>query len=268
MPFYTPSSDNVKFGRGRIFFDQFIDAGLRNGQFIHLGNCDRFAIGIAPEELTMTDYTTETSAPYKSVTTKIEIPINISGFEFADRNLRLIFMGDQTTYTQTAHTETAETMAAASLTELLGSFFQLGKRSITSITEITQGTTTLVDGTDYELYDALAGVVRILPTGSTVADGTALLATYVAAAISTGLPVIRGATKTAVQGRILYVPANTTGPEDEVTVWNAKLTPDGDVPFISDEFAKWNLTGSVQSDAAGSYGGSSTNPYFQVIQRA
>jgi hypothetical protein len=267
MAYNTPSSDNVKFGRGRIFFDQFTDAGVRNGQYIHLGNCDRFAIGIAPEELTLTDYTTETSAPYKSVTTKIEIPISISGFEFADRNLRLMFMGDKTTYTQTAHTATAETIAAASLTELLGSFFQLTRRSITSITEITQGTSTLASGTDYELYDALAGVVRILPTGAVV-DGTALLATYVAAAISTGLPVIRGATKTAVQGRLLFVPANTTGPEDEVTVWNAKLTPDGDVPFISDEFAKWTLTGSVQSDAAGSYGGSSSNPYFQVIQRA
>jgi hypothetical protein len=264
----TPSSDNVVFGRGRILFDQFTSAGLRNGQYIHLGNCDRFAIGIAPEELTMTDYTTESSAPYKSVTTKIEIPINISGFEFADRNLRLIFMGDRTDYTQTAHTATAETIAATTLTELLGSFFQLGRRSITSATLFQDATDTLVSGTDWELYDASSGVVRILPTGVTVADGGELTANYVAAAISTAIPVIRGATETAVQGRILYIPANTTGPENEVVVWNAKLTPEGDVGLISDEFAKWNLTGSVQSDSAGSYGGSTTDPYFRILQRA
>lgn len=269
MAYFTPSSDNVVFGRGRILFDQFTAAGIRTGQYIHLGNCDRFAIGITPEELEMVDYTTETSAPYKSVNTKTSIPISISGFEFADRNLRIIFMGDKTSYTQTAHTQTAETIAASTLTELKGSLFQLARRSITSAT-LLQGTTTLVSGTDWELYDASAGVVRLLPTSATIADGTAITANYVAAALSgaSAIPVIRGATQTAVQGRILFIPANTTGPENEVVVWNAKLTPDGDVALISDEFAKWNLTGSVQSDAAGAYGGSSDNPFFQVIQRA
>jgi len=269
MPFTTPSSDNVVFGRGRILFDQFTAAGLRTGQYIHLGNCDRLALGIAPEELTMTDYTTETSAPYKSVTTKIEIPISISGFEFAAANLKLIFMGDKTSHTQTAHTATAEAVAASTLTDVKGSFFQLGRRSISSAT-VLQGTATLVSGTDWELYDALAGVIRLLPSGTTVVDGTAITANYVAAAHSgaSAIPLIRGATQTAVQGRLLFVPANSTGPENELTVWNAKLTPDGDVSFISDEFAKWNLSGSVQSDAAGSYGGSSANPYFQILQRA
>jgi hypothetical protein len=269
MAYNTPSSDNVVFGRGRILFDRFTDAGVRTGQFIHLGNCDRLAIGVAPEELTMTDYTTESSAPYKSVTTKIELPINISGFEFAEPILRLIFMGDKTTHTQTAHTATAEAVAAATLTDLKGSFFQLGRRSITSAT-VLQGTATLVSGTDWELYDALAGVIRLLPASATIADGTAITANYVAAALSgsSAIPVVRGATKTAVQGKLLFIPQNTTGPKNELIVWNAKLTPDGDVGFISDEFAKWNLSGSVQSDSAGSYGGSTSDPFFRILQRA
>jgi hypothetical protein len=268
MSYNTPSSDNVVFGRGRILLDRFTDAGVRTGQYIHLGNCDRLAIGISPEELTLTDYTTETSAPYKSVNTKIDIPINISGFEFAEPILRLIFMGDKTSYTQTAHTATGETVAASTLTDLKGSFFQLTRRSITSAT-LLQGTVTLASGTDWELYDALAGVVRLIPSGA-AADGTVLTANYVAAALTgaSAIPVVRGATKTSVQGRLLFVPQNTTGPKNELVVWNAKLTPDGDVSFISDEFAKWNLTGSVQSDAAGSYGGSTTDPYFRVLQRA
>jgi hypothetical protein len=268
MPYNTPSSDNVVFGRGRILFDQFTAAGLRTGQYIHLGNCDRFAIGISPEKLEMVDYTTETSAPYKSVTTKIAIPINISGFEFADRNLRLIFMGDRTDFTQSATSETDEELAAATITELKGSFFQTSKRKISNVV-LTQDVNTLVAGTDYEVYDAEAGIIRILPTSSTVADGDALEIDYDAAAIAAAaLPVIRGATKTSVQGQILFIPANTTGPENEVVVWNAELTPDGDVALIADEFAKWNLTGSVQSDAAGTYGGASTDPYFRVLQRA
>jgi hypothetical protein len=266
-PYNTPSSDNVKFGRGKILFDQFVN-GTRTGQYKHLGNCKKFSIGINPEELTMKDYTQESSAPYKRVTTGIEIPITITGFEFAeDPNLKMIFMGDRTNFTQTAHTATAETLAASTLTGLKGSLFQTTRRSLSSAT-VLQGTATMVSGTDWELYDALAGIIRVLPTGS-IADGTVLTANYVAAAISgTELPVIRGATQTSVQGRLLFIPANTTGPKDECVVWNAKLTPDGEVDFIADEFSEWNLTGSVQSDTAGSYGGSSSDPYFRVLQRA
>lgn len=268
MSYNTPSSDNVVFGRGRILLDRFTDAGVRTGQLLHLGNCDRLSIGIAPEKLTMTDYTQESSAPYKEVTTKIDLPINISGFEFAEPILRLIFMGDKTTYTQTAHTQTAETVAPSTLTDLKGSLFQLNRRNISSAT-LLQGTATLASGTDWELYDDLAGVIRLLPAGA-VADGTIITANYVAAAISgaSAIPVVRGATKTAVTGRIIFIPKNTTGPKNELVVWKATLTPDGDVGFISDEFAKWNLTGSVQSDAAGSYGGSSSDPFFRILQRA
>lgn len=265
MATYTPSSDNVTFGRGRVLFSPFV-SGAYTGQFKHLGNCDTFSIGLTPEKVTLTDFTQETSAPYKEVVKKTDMPIKISGFEFASFNMKLAFMGSETSYTQTAATLT-ETLAAASLTGLKGSFFRTVKKQISAPT-LTQGTTTLVSGTDYEIYDAAGGVVRIIPTGGVV-DSTALSIIYTAAALTgTGARAqIVGGAVTSLSGRLVFIPQNTTGPGNEVVVWNASITPDGDIPFIGDDFLKWNLSGSVQSDSACTYGGSAANPYFYVETR-
>lgn len=266
MATYTPSSDNVTFGRGAVWFAQH-SGGAYVNQYRHLGNCDQFSIGLVPEKISLTDYTTETSAPYKEVVKKTDMPIKISGFEFSSFNMKLAFMGSETTYTQTAATLT-ETLAASTLTGLKGSGFKTAKKSIT-VTSILQGTTTLVAGTDYSVADSAGGLIRILPTGSTVTDGTALTIVYVAGALTgtSARTQIVGGAVTSVTGRILFVPDNTTGPDNEVTVWNATLTPDGEIPFIGDDWLKWNLTGSVQSDTAGTYGGSAANPYFFVETR-
>jgi hypothetical protein len=267
MATYTPSSDNVMFGRGKILFAAHV-GGATSNQYIHLGNCDTFSIGVVPEKVSLTNYMTETSAVYKEVVKKVDIPIKISGFEFASSNMKLVFMGDTTSYTQTAATITGETIATASMTGLKGSFFATTKRSISSPTLI-QGTSTLTSGTDYTIEDASRGVIKVLSTGAVVADGTSLLLTYAHAALtgSGALTVVRGGVDTSVEGRLLFLPDNTTGPDNEVQVWNATLTPDGEIPFISDEFAKWNLSGQAQDDSAGTYGGSSSNPYFQVTTR-
>jgi hypothetical protein len=248
MATYTPSSDNVMFGRGKILFAAHV-GGATSNQYIHLGNCDTFSIGVVPEKVSLTNYMTETSAVYKEVVKKVDIPIKISGFEFAA-------------------TITGETIATASMTGLKGSFFATTKRSISSPTLI-QGTSTLTSGTDYTIEDASRGVIKVLSTGAVVADGTSLLLTYAHAALtgSGALTVVRGGVDTSVEGRLLFLPDNTTGPDNEVQVWNATLTPDGEIPFISDEFAKWNLSGQAQDDSAGTYGGSSSNPYFQVTTR-
>lgn len=267
MATYTPSPDNVTFGRGKVMFAPFTTTAAPT-QYFHFGNCDTFSIGVAPETVDMTNFMTETSAPYKSVVKKINIPIKVSGFEFSSFNNKINFMGDATTYTQAAATITGETLASAAITGLKGSFFRTTKRSISGPI-LTQGATTLVSGTDYTLEDTSAGVVKILSTGATVTDGTSLLLTYAHAALTGAnvLTVVRGAVDTSVEGRLLFLPDNTTGPDNEVLVWNATLRPDGDVGFIGDDFLKWNLTGVVQDDSAGVYGGSTVCPYFQVTTR-
>jgi hypothetical protein len=265
MTTYTPSPDNVMFGRGKLFFAEH-SGGAHVNQYVHLGNCDTFSVGVVPEKVSMVNYMTETSAKYKEVNKSIDIPIKASGFEFATSNMKLLFMGDTTSYTQTANTITGETIATAAMTGLKGKFYGTAMRNISGPI-LLQGATTLVSGTDYTIEDASRGVIKILSTGSTVADGTALLLTYAHAAISTALTIVRGGVNTSLEGRFMFMPDNTTGPDNELTIWNASLTPDGDVGFISDDFAKWNLSGQVLDDSAGTYGGSTANPYFQLLTR-
>ena len=78
----TPSTDNVTFGRGKVMFAPFLTTAAPS-QYYHLGNCDTFSIGVAPETVDLTNFMTETSAPYKSVVKKVNIPIKIAGFEFS-----------------------------------------------------------------------------------------------------------------------------------------------------------------------------------------
>lgn len=265
----TPSSTNTIFGRGAIFFDRFSSTGVQSHQWLHLGNCDNFATSISTDTVNMTDYTSFTSTPYATATKATTVGLKISGFEFDAKVMAVVLSGDTSTYTQSASTVTGETIAAASLTGLVGSYFQTANRNISAIT-VKQGTVTLVSGTDWSLHSSLTGLVRIIPTSSTVVDGTALTINYTSAALSgaTALTTVRGFNAAQVQGAILFVPNNTTGPNLEVRIWNCKLSADGDTSLISDDFAKWNLTGTVVADSAAAYGGSTNEPYMRVTKQA
>ena len=266
----TPSPSNTLFGRGQIWFDRYTSTGVANGQFVSLGNCDQFAISTTTDEVDMTDYTQETSAVYNSAIKKTTVALKISGFEISVKNLGILLLGDQTTYTQTAHTAAAqsETLVPASLTSVLGSFFRAPFRNV-SAEVLVQGTNTLVSGTDYEVFDAIAGVFRILPAGVTVVDSTAITYNYVAAAMTgaTAQDVVRAANTVNIKGKLLFIGKPATGPIMEVLAFNVSLAPDGDFPLISDDFLKWSMKGTINSDAVGTYGGSTTNPFYQVSPR-
>jgi len=264
----TPSTNNVVFGRGSILFDRFTAGGVRQNQFVHLGNCDNFATSVATDKVTLTDYTSQTSAPYATANKSTTVTIKIEGFELDTKINAMLFMGDTTSYTQALTTVTTETIAASTLTGLKGSFFTSSLRNVTAATMLF-GTATLVSGTDWELFNSYGGVFHVFPTSGTVVDGTVLKVNYTAAALTApGLDVIRAFNTASIIGRLLFVPNNTTGPNNEVVVWNCSITPDGDIPLISDEFLKWNMVGTAQSDVAGAYGGSSTNPFMQITKRS
>jgi hypothetical protein len=265
----TPSSSNTLFGRGAVLFDRFDANNVAQGQYLHLGDCDQFAISITTDVAELKDFTTSSSAVYNSAVKQTNVNVKISGFEVASKIMAILVLGDLTTYTQTAHTATAqtETLVPASLTGVKGSFFKSPFRSITAPT-LVQGGTTLVSGTDYEIFDANAGVFRILSAGAAV-DSTAITYNYTATVLTgaTAKDVVRAGTSANIKGSLLFLPSNSTGPLIEVRAWNVSLSPDGDIGLISDDWLKWNMKGTVNSDSAGTYGGSTSDPYFRTITR-
>lgn len=264
----TPSSNNVRVGRGSILLDRYTDEGVSSGKFVHLGNCDSLAIAPAVEKLELTDYTQETSANYDERVIKTDVNLTISGFEFDPFAFALAVMGEQTTLTQAGGAVTAEALVSTAVTNVAGSFFKLSNRNVSGVV-LTQGTATLTSGTAWELYNALGGMIWIKPSGG-VTDGTAITAAYTAAALTgtAALDVVRGAVKSAINGKLIHIPRNSSGPKWELEVYKASFAPSGEIGLISDEYGKWTLTGKALSDAEGSYGGSSDDPYFRLIKQA
>jgi hypothetical protein len=260
----APSPTNVQLGRGAIYFDRRTTADSTVGSF-HLGNCDQLSWNTATEQLDLKDFTQQSSSPYTSVVTSTDIKFTVAGFEFSKENWLLATMGDAASYTQSASTATGEVLASATVTGLSGKYFFLAKKKVSSVV-LKQGATTYVLDTDYEVVDADRGIVRVLPAGS-IADGTALTADYSYAAIATGLTRIYGGTNTGIEGKLRFVSNNATGTNYDLTVYNAKLVPNGDINMISDEFNKFTLEGTAQSDATGLYGGSTSSPYYELLEK-
>lgn len=261
----APSASNVSLGRGKILFDRLDANGVRTG-FIHLGNCDTFSASVAVETKELADFTTNTSAPYKQVNTKTTADIKIAGFEFSPDILALNVLGDVSAVTQSSATVTAEALASATQTKK-GRIYRTAKRNISAVA-VKQGATTFVLGTDYTILDATMGLISF-PSTSTVVDATAVTIDYTAAAIvsTDGIKKIVGATNSKIEGVLTFVPDPAAGPSMEVVVYRANLAPDGELSWISEDFNKWSVSGSAQSDVAGSYGGSAGSPYFEIVER-
>ncbi len=259
----TPSSDNVLLGRGAIFFDRYDANGVSTG-FRHLGNCDQFSIGTETEKLEMSNYLVQTTAKYASVITSTNIPITISGFEFDTENLALMSLGTSSVVTQSAGTVASdEVLVPATATGLKGKFLKTAFTNISAVV-LEQGANTLVLNTDYTIFDADVGVIQILASSPTVVDGAAITANYSYAAIIAGdnIKKVAGAVLSECVGKVMFVSNNSTGQDRHVIFWKVSLVPNGELGLISDEFAKFTLTGTALDDSAGVYGGSVGEPYY------
>lgn len=259
----SPSSDNVLIGRGIILFAPRVSGVLQG--FRDLGNCDLFSLTPASEFAELANFRTSTTAPYKKVHKKTTLDCKIAGYEFDPSIIALMLLGNQETLSQSASTASSVTLVASTVTDVKGTSFQTAHRNISSVV-LVQGANTLVDGDDYEITDDAAGMIRFLPTGSTVVDGTVITASYSYAAAS--LDVVAPASASAVEGRMVFLPDAATGPNLEHIYWNCSISPDGEQGFIAEEFAKWSATVSINDDSAGLYGGSSTYPLGKIIKRA
>lgn len=263
MTTLSPSPENVLLGKGKLLFDRFDANGNKQGYF-HLGNADTFELSTEDDVVENQNSMIAAGGVYKSVTRSRTVNINIQGFEFSTQSLAIALMGDVTTTSQTTGTATAE---ALTTNATKGRFYRTAKRGISTITSLVQvagtTTTTLTSGTDYSLYDGDAGIIQTLSGGAVTASAT-LQATYIYSTLS--LESIAGAKASKIEGTLIYLPDPATGPSWEITAWKVSFNPNGATGFITDDFGTWSVTGKVLDDSAGTYGGSTTSPYYTAVQ--
>lgn len=256
----APSPDNIILGKGELLFDRFDANGVAQG-YRHLGNCSGFKITPTDDRITMNTSMSHTAGIYKQVTRRRELTIEITAHEHSIANMALLLMGDESTLTQSAQTVTE----ALTTSVKTGYYYRTSGRNISGVT-ISQGTVAWVLGTDYTVKDATGGLIYVKESASTaVTTATTATITYTQATAS--LQTILAGTKGKIEGKLLFIPDPTTGPQYDVECYWVSVFPSGDLNLVGEDFGEFTLSMSCLDDSAGAYGGSASNPYFRLINR-
>jgi hypothetical protein len=188
--------------------------------------------------------TTKDKGQYGQVIASVAInkPADLSIIikQVTGRALAVALQGDITAFSQGSGTATNQAVTAK-----LGKFAELGKRNITAASVVvtnSAGSTTYVEGTDYNVNYAM-GFIEILSTGG-ISDAQALLVDYAYAAVSGDK--VKGATVPQVKGKLVLDGNNLIdGKPMNVTIWDATLTADGAVDFMSDDPVELSMKGRM-----------------------
>lgn len=239
-------------GKGSILLDIFDSAGLPTG-LRHLGNCTKFELDLKDDIAELYQSINKSVTLVATALKKRQPKVSITGTDFSADHMAIVQMsGGKTNVATTATTITDEVLISATVTGGKGRFFQTAKRNIDNVTTppvlTLQPSTILVAGTDYVVADAVAGLIYILPTGSTVVDSTAVKITY--HTLVGSQDHVSGATVPFVQGHIVFDPDPVDGQKIGCDIWRTNLTPNGNVGLIADDYGNWTLDGNILDDTA------------------
>ena len=251
----APNNTNLLLGAGQVFFSRSdVDQG-----YVHLGNCTQFRIEFEDEKREVINRMTSAQGTYRKVTSKRTGRLNIIGQEFNPDNAALVTMGSKGALSVTGSSVTGEVLAtAAQFVE--GAYYKTAFRDITSLV-LTQGTTTLVEGTDYNIIDAETGLIEFIEGGANLTAATQVDADYTYASASN--TTIRGGDTGDIYGSIFFVGDPAAGPAMDVEVWNVSIEPEGGLDLIGDDFLEWTLNCEILDDSANH----PNEPYFLAVDR-
>lgn len=249
----SPNVDNLLLGRGRVYFDRFDSSGNKQG-WIDLGNAPEFSVNITKE--TLAHFSSRAGLKVKDleVVKEIASSFQFTLEEFSLENLTLAFLGEKA-----AANQTSGSLSAAEYTARHDKWVDVGKRKLSNfVLKGDGGTPTYVLGTDY-LVDLDEGMFMALSTGS-ITDAATVEVTCNYAAVTQN--IIKALKDAAIDGALKFVGDPGTGPVEIIEVWKGKLMPSGELGFISDDWAKFQLQFEVAADETNH----PDEPYFRVTQ--
>jgi hypothetical protein len=259
---YAPSPTNCVLGKGKIYFDRFSTAGVKQG-FFELGNAKDLRASLNSTRAELNNYLTGEGGVYAEAEVTKVVTVSALVYEFNRKNIALLAAGNETTFTQTTQTVTGESLNTACA---LGAVYQTAFRSITP-SAVKQGTVTLVSGTDWESRDTTSGLIKIL-SGGAATEGSAVTIDYTAAAITAANgKIVDLYAASTIEGQLLYVSDNSFGAQGELKYWRCSLQPGDWEGLIGDDFASSTLSFKVINDEVGTYGGSTDSPYGRWYRR-
>lgn len=239
-------TNNYTLGRGKVHVARYDDNGNPTAGYRYIGNTPEFSLNIESE--TLDHFSSDEGIREKD--DSVPLQVNRTGSMVTDnidpRNVALFFFGEESTVTQATVAINTGSPEQFDVTEL-GQSFKLGVTTnnptgyfgiATVGFAITDGTTPLVAGTDYEM-DFDNGILTLLDTSTLAIVGATLDVTYSVAA-TTRSRVISGSEP--VECSILYTTKNPKGADCIYFFPYVKLTPNGDYALKGDEWQQIPLS--------------------------
>jgi hypothetical protein len=259
-PYNTaPNAANVLLGRGMLYIDNFDANGNRTGQQA-VGNVTTLETENKVEIKEKYESMDPASSLYARGVTRQTVTLKITGDEFTLDNLARALLGSITTVTGTGASVTAETITPTG-GAVLNRYYDLAHRNVTTLTDIKQGSTTLVLGTDYTA-DLVRGRIYLMPTSVTITPGSAITADYTYGTYTYN--AVNVASVGTVDAYVRFLGNPVKGPTYEAEYWHVSFTPTGSLGFIADDFGNWTLEGEVIADSVNH----ASDPIGRLIQTA
>ncbi|MCK5770936.1 hypothetical protein [Algiphilus sp.] len=227
---------------GDLYLDRLDDNGNRTG-YRKVGNATRFAINEPSERQQRTGRGRENYGQVlDDVAIKQPSTLAITLDEVDKTNLAYALLGDAAAYDVTGSSVTDEEITAH-----MGAATQLANRNIDDGTAVTAtgegGSPSFTEGTDFTIDYRLGLLTPI--EGGAISDGDAVLVSYTFLDASGNR--VSGGVKPQIRAVVMLDGKNLAdGSDILVTVDEARITPDGEVDFLSSEFVPLPMTGTMR----------------------
>jgi hypothetical protein len=249
--------DNTRLyrGQGQVFLGKRISGKPAGLDFI--GNVSELMLNPATEKIEHMESQTGYNSIDKVIERALKVEMSMTTDSMASENLARLVFGKITK--DAIATVTGETQKA-----YIDKLLILNNVNLTAFTSLTNsaGSTTYVAGTDYEVVDLAAGMIKIL--GGAITDGLDVKANYAIGASETVAAF--GTPNTEYWLR--FNGLNSAENDNPVIIdcFKVRFAPSSDLPIINnDGFAEYKQSGTCLFDAAQPVGGK-LGRYFSVRQ--
>jgi len=256
-----PSSNNYMLGRGKLRLDFYDDAGAPTFTFTDIGNCTSFGLTLDEETLDHTSSRTGLATVDKTVTLSKSLSGSMTLDEYAVDQLRSFLSATVTESAIGAATYTDEAITV--FKGAGGKWVEMTVGGVANENRIRglTGTAILEDaagpgagvyvlGTDYEI-DLSTGMLFVTKGGAIDTLTASSSGTVYLSGVSQpagNLQQIKALQKTTITAALHFTSINAqTGLTREVRFHQCKITANGDLPWISDEFGAMEFNFSAEN---------------------
>lgn len=254
------SGEYSKLGKGSLLLKRWVN-GSPAGPWMFRENMTSISIAADVQKAELFSSTQASAPKINETPTRTGFTVNLTSTAYVLTNLNDFLLGEQVDNNQAA--AVAQTKAFPGSEVIRGGFLDLGARSVTNVVVTADGSEVLEADVDYVLY-ADHGIIGITANAS-IADGTDISVAFDQAARTR--KQIRIGKEASPLYQLLYLAddANADGASarDRLELWKVNITPSGELPLVSDDFATFPLAMSVLADTANHQ----ANP-FGYLERA